>query len=186
MNRKSNQAHPSFRTMIVAAAVAITLYASPAAQAENGGIVLQLKLCTAINCGATAIQGRFNPNGTQSNPWVGQYWASASQPFCLRLQVTNQNKDTEMSVVAPYGAVFTSDNGGGSCSTCPRVVISPAFSNGIYTAVVNNANGAAAEGGFFLSGAIYPTANPNCASPTVGLSPMTAAERIKMRKAGLR
>ena len=184
MNPRFIPALALFRTLIAAAAVA--LHAAPAAMAEESGAVLQLRLCTTINCGATVIQGRLNPNNAQSNPWVGQYWASANQTYCLRLQVTQQNKDTELTVVAPAGTVYTSDNSGGSCATCPRVVISPANAGGVYTAVVNNANGAGAEGGFFISGAIYPTGNPNCASPTPGLSPMTPAERIKMKKAASR
>lgn len=186
MKSRTEEKPASFPTLLLAAGMATAFYATPVAWAEDP-IALVLKTCTAQNCESAQIVGRINANATSSNPWVGQFWAYSTSSVCLRFHVDSQVANTEMSVVAPGGAVHTSDNAGGPCPTCPKVVIGPLIPRGVYTVVLNSADGTAKEAGFRIRAALYPQGNPNCAGPTPGSSPLlTTAEKLKERKAGLR
>lgn len=172
-----------FRTVLFAAGAGMALTAPPSALAEDP-INIRINTCTTLNCGSDIITGRFNAQGTQSNPWVGLFWLEAGSSYCARLQIDKQSLNTEMSVVSPNGSVYTSDNGGGTCSFCPRVVISPVSLRGAYTVVINQYLGSAVEGGFRLRASQYALGNPNCSSPTPPLPPrLSIAEKAKIGKA---
>lgn len=172
-----------FRTVLFAAGAIMALAAPSSARADDP-INIRINTCTTLNCGSEIIVGRFNAQGTASNPWVGLLWLEAGSSYCARLQIDKQSLNTEMSVVGPDGRVYTSDNGGGTCSFCPRVVISPVGLRGAYTVVINQYSGAAVEGGFRLRASQYNLGNPNCSSPTPPLLPqLSIAETVKIRKA---
>jgi hypothetical protein len=123
--------------------------------------------CTTANCEGLLIQGRTNSNGAISNPWVAQVWAASGGNFCARLRVVKQSANLEMSVVGPDGTIYTANNNGGAaCPACPRVVIKPVALRGVYTVVINTADGAPAEATFQLQMGQYPIANVNCNNNT--------------------
>lgn len=174
-----------FRIVLLAASAIVALTAPPSALAEDP-INIRINTCTTLNCGSEVITGRFNAQGTASNPWVGLLWLEAGSSYCARLQIDKQSFNTEMSVVGPNGSVYTSDNFVGPCpsGTCPRVVINPVGLRGAYTVVINQNSGAAVEGGFRLRASQYNLGNPNCNSPTTASLPaLSAAEAAKIRKA---
>ncbi|MGQ0484926.1 MAG: hypothetical protein ACT4SY_06200 [Hyphomicrobiales bacterium] len=173
-----------FRIVLLAAGAVTALTAPPSALAQDA-VNMGVNTCTTLNCGSKIIDARINAQATAANPWVGLFWAAAGSSYCTRLQIDQQTLDTEMSVVAPDGRVYTSDDGGGTvCSTCPRVVISPVSLRGVYTVVINQFFGAAVEGRFRLRVSQYNLGNPHCNNPTPPLLPkLSNAEAAKIRKA---
>lgn len=164
--------------------VAAIAFSAPAAQAQDG-LVLQTKACTTLNCQSLLIPARVNGLNGSSNPWVMTVLARrpTSGTACIRLEVTGETANLEMTAVTPSGTVFTGDNvNSGSCPQCPRVVIPHAsFLDGYHTVVVNSASGAAVESGFTLRAAIYtPSSNPNCNNPSIGADDMSPARRAKL------
>lgn len=180
---RSKQSAPlsSIRTMIFAASA---LLAWPASSAWADPVLMPVNTCTTLNCGSKVIEARINSQGADANPWVGQFWTEAGDTHCARLEITKHSRNTAMSVISPDGRVYTSDDGGGTCGICPRVVIRPAGLRGVYTVVVNQFAGAAVEATFSLNVSQYNLSNPNCSSPTPALAPkLSVAESEKFRKA---
>ncbi len=173
------------RTMLFVAGTIVAL-AAPSSALADDPINIRINTCTTLNCGSEIIVGRFNAQGTASNPWVGLLWLEAGSSYCARLQIDKQSLNTEMSVVSPNGSVYTSDNYVGTCpsGTCPRVVINPVSLRGAYTVVINQYLGVGVEGGFRLRVSQYNLGNPNCGNPTTASLPaLSAAEAAKIRKA---
>jgi hypothetical protein len=134
--------------------------------------------CTTLNCKSLQQTGQLNGYGGNTNPWVELLAKSPGGTDCLRVDVTQQSTDLAMSVVGPDGTVYTDDDGG-SCSLCPRVVVPKTAIGGIYTVVIGRFDGSAIESSFTVnSGKYKPASNPNCANPTPGTGPSSAAKRI--------
>jgi hypothetical protein len=186
-NERELQMSQIYRTVFECAlptAVALSatalLYGSPAFAQSLDTFGLDRQTCTGINCKALVVEGQINALGATSNPWVALYPKSLDAKDCLRLEVTAQNADLALTVVAPDGTVYKNDNGG-SCALCPRVVIPRNAIGGAHTVIINQVAGAATTGSFVLRvGKYKPAANPNCANPTLGAGP-TAAEASAKR-----
>lgn len=137
--------------------------------------------CTTLNCKSLEQTGQLNGYGGNTNPWVELLAKSPGGTNCLRVDVTQQSTDLAMSVVGPDGTVYTNDDGG-TCSLCPRVVVPRTAIGGIYTVVIGRFDGTAVEATFTLnSGKYKPASNPNCANPTPGIGPSSAAKRLKSK-----
>lgn len=99
--------------------------------------------------GSVTLGGTVNGSGVSAGPWTAELFASAGQ--CLHLNVTQQDQDYEMTVVAPNGTVFRNDDrGGAGCSTCPQVKINGTPNNGWYTVSISQFAGASVQGHFQL------------------------------------
>jgi len=169
-------------------AFAALMLATPASAQD--GVVLPLQTCTTANCSPVNIPARLNGNGTSSETWVMTFLATtAAADTCLRFAVINASVNLEMSVVTPDGRVFTNDNvGSGTCTHCPRVVISSIGDKGYFTVVINHRLGQSMEGGFALRAGQYKSlSNPNCASPTPLATTKSATRKaVKMRAAAIK
>ncbi|MFL5258239.1 MAG: hypothetical protein ACJ8AS_00685 [Hyphomicrobiales bacterium] len=167
--------------VLLALAIGIT-GGGPAADAQSlDTIGTTAQKCTTLNCKSLQQTGQLNGYGGNTNPWVELLAKSPGRTDCLRIDVTQQSTDLAMSVVAPDGTVYTDDDGG-SCSLCPRVVVPKSAIGGIYTVVIGRYDGSAIESSFTVnSGKYKPASNPNCANPTPGTGPSSAAKRIKSK-----
>lgn len=133
--------------------------------------------CTTLNCAASTIQGRFGKSerccgfANYSLPWVANVFAGANE--CLRLHVTSQSTDSEMVVLSPAGTdVWRSNNGGGTCPTCPQLRIFTGVAQaGWYTVQIGQPDGVGLEGTFVLRYGRYPSTNPNCGRFSAPLPP---------------
>jgi hypothetical protein len=155
----------SARPIWIAAAVALAV---PAAPAFSHQLAPPQQTCTTLNCNVLELPGVINshpPIPPIANQWVNQIAGLADS--CMRFQVTAENRDLAMSVVARDGKIFTNDRGGdAACRQCPIVVIKSAR-NGFYTVVIAAANGEATEATFTLKAGLYNEGNsPNCDDPT--------------------
>ncbi len=140
--------------------------------------------CTGLNCNALTVQGTVNTyGGSDQYPgsWVAKVWGS-TPGSCLRLDVTNDfgaSPDYEMTVVAPSGAVYRNDQGGGACINCPIVKI-PSTSAGWYTVVIHPwLTGTSVNENFVLKYGTYNGGNPNCNSATTPFSLGRSAVKSK-------
>jgi hypothetical protein len=136
--------------------------------------------CTTANCSSVVLGGTLLSLGTGSaGQWVQEVFARAGQ--CVRLQVTQESLDLAMTVVAPNGAIYENDQGGGACTSCPNVKIGNAPRTGWYTVSVAHFDGAAAEGSFTLAYGTYPAGNANCSAPTPPFSTAAPVSRSTAR-----
>jgi hypothetical protein len=130
--------------------------------------------CTGANCSSVVLGGTLLSLGTGSaGQWIQEVFARAGQ--CVRIQVTQETQDLAMTVVAPNGAIYENDQGGGACPNCPNVKIGNAPRTGWYSVNVAHFNGAAVEGSFTLAYGTYPAGNANCAGPTPPFSASASA-----------
>jgi hypothetical protein len=98
---------------------------------------------------SVTLGGTVNGSGISAGPWTAELFASAGQ--CLHLNVTQQNRDLEMVVVAPNGAVYRNDDRGGErCPLCPQVKINSTPNNGWYTVSISEWTGASVQANFQL------------------------------------
>lgn len=118
--------------------------------------------CTAINCSSDSLTGAIRNYAESALAWVGQIYVGQAE--CLRLQVTDQYYDLEMTVVAPNGLVYRNDNGGPG--QLPLIKIDDAPVYGFYALFVSTANGSPGFHTFDLSYGRYNLHNPNCTPPT--------------------
>jgi hypothetical protein len=107
--------------------------------------------------------------GSGAVPWTAEIYATAGQ--CLRLFVPSQGTtDLKTTVVAPNGAVFRDDDGGGS--NRPLVKINGTPNTGWYTVTINQYNGLAVTGDFSLN---IQRLNLNSAGCVPGTAPALAS-----------
>ena len=118
--------------------------------------------CTGTNCSSVQLGGTINANGTVAGPWVAEIFASQGQ--CLRLDVTQENVNTEIVAVSPSGAVLRNDDRSGTDQR-PLVKVN-GTERGFYTVQVSTSAGNAVESDFVLAFGRYNLGNPNCAQPT--------------------
>ncbi|MCI0467048.1 MAG: hypothetical protein L0Y57_08595, partial [Beijerinckiaceae bacterium] len=119
------------------------------------------------NCSATSIAGFVGSFGASVQPWVGKFLAVAGN--CLRLQMSFLRvpaANLEMTVIGPNPLDRFRNVGGGSCTGCSLVKISPAPTTGFYTVVISSNTGAAVNTDFHLLFGHYGPGNVNCSSPT--------------------
>lgn len=119
--------------------------------------------CGTINCSSLTIPGSvFSFNNVSANPWVANLFAAPGE--CVRLEVTSQEADLEMVVVAPNGSVFRDDDGG--TGTQPLVKIASAPNDGWYTVHLASFSGSAIGANFVLLYGRYTSGNANCDGAT--------------------
>ena len=104
----------------------------------------------------------INANGDVAGPWVAEIFASQQQ--CLRLDVTQENVNTEIVAVSPSGLVFRNDDRS-AADQRPLVKVN-GTERGFYTVQVSTSAGDAVESDFVLAFGRYNLNNPNCAQPT--------------------
>lgn len=122
-----------------------------------------LGTCTPINCSSLSLTGSIIGYGSNNAAaWIEHIYVGQGQ--CLRLQVTAQAFDLEMTVVAPNGLVYRNDNAG--ASLLPLVKINNAPVAGYYGVTVSTASGSAGGHDFDLLHGRYVSGNPNCVPRT--------------------
>jgi hypothetical protein len=126
------------------------------------------KACTARNCGAVQFGGTVSGFLSSPMPWTIQVFADAQE--CLRLEVTSQDTDLEMRVVAPDGSKswISDDSGLAPCPTCSLVAIDTRQRNGWYTVHIGEYVGQSVLANFTLAYGRYLRGNANCTTPAVG------------------
>lgn len=135
-----------------------------------------LNTCTITNCSSRPVDGSVTQFGPTAQPWVGEFFAGAGE--CLRLDVLSQGADLEMVVVAPNGTVFRNDDKGVGCVLCSLVKVGSTPNNGWYTVRLSHFAGTAVGANFSMQYGRYNSGNPNCASPTPGLTPASSEPEL--------
>src|SRR4051812_25665905 len=131
--------------------------------------------CTGTNCSSVQLGGTINANGAVAGPWVAEIFASQGQ--CLRLDVTQENVNTEIVAVSPSGLVFRNDDRSGADQR-PLVGIN-GTERGFYTVQVSTSAGDAVESDFVLAFGRYNLNNPNCTPATQPAAAETAGPAAK-------
>jgi hypothetical protein len=128
--------------------------------------------CTERNCSAVVLGGTVNGFLTAPMPWTIQVYAGTRE--CLRVEVTSQETDMEMRVVAPDGSrTWVSDDSGElPCPLCPVLAIPTRQQPGWYTVHVGEFGGASVQANFTIAYGRYARSSPNC---NASLSPAGAA-----------
>jgi hypothetical protein len=122
--------------------------------------------CTTANCNAQIIQGQTLASALGASPFTTEVYSAGGE--CLRLDVTAQDTDLAMVVVSPsFSQVYRNDD---TVGLRPQIRIDPTGSAGWYTVHLNHFAGAAVNASFTLRYGLYPSGNPNCASPTPPLA----------------
>ena len=162
------------RMLACAAAAAVSLFFAATATATP---IFDPKTnnCQTRNCRALVLGGIVNGFVNSAVPWVVQVFATRRQ--CLRLEVTGQEADLEMRVVAPDGTrtFFNDDSGLAPCPLCPLVKINRTPQEGFYTVQISHHAGISISDDFTLAYGRYPRGNPNCTSDT--LAPKAAIKK---------
>jgi hypothetical protein len=156
---------PAHRGGFAGAALVLALLSAPAGA---GPIDLPAPTCTTENCQSLQLLGRVNGHTAGAsvipNVWIGQFAGKAGH--CLRLDVTEGQRNLAMTVVEADADLFTSVNkNSGTCPTCPRVIVA-ASRPSVYTAIVANQSGLGSDFRFTLQAVTYPIGNPNCSPAT--------------------
>jgi hypothetical protein len=140
--------------------------------------------CTGINCSSVRIDGAVRQINGESRPWVIEIFANPGT--CLRADVTAQGADLEAVLIAPNGDVYRNDDSGATtCFLCPLIKVdqTPGPERGWYTLQIAHYFGIPVDANFTLLYGLYPTGNPNCASPTPPfLLPQTAESKVDKSK----
>ena len=126
-----------------------------------------------INNSAIQLDGSILSFGPSAGAWTVDVFAGVGE--CIRLAVTAQAADLELTVIAPNGTVYRNDDGGGSLR--PLVKIASAPNNGWYTVHASSFSGAPVEGNFTLLYGRYSAGNANCGTPT---SPSLTSQSLQM------
>ncbi|MFZ2310994.1 MAG: hypothetical protein WAV82_00070 [Methylobacter sp.] len=119
-----------------------------------------------LDSSSVRLDGTIHAFGPSANVWTIDAFAGANE--CVRFFVSTQFTDTKLVVVAPNGAIYRNNNGGGSLRPLVKIANSP--NNGWYTVHLASASGAPVEGNFTLLYGRYTSGNVNCAAPTAPLS----------------
>jgi hypothetical protein len=129
-----------------------------------GGEIFDLTVdsCTGPSCNSVAEGATIKSFGPTAGKWIAEVFAASGE--CMRIFVSAQYADLQAVVVAPNGAVFRDDDGGGSLR--PLVKIDPTPNNGWYTVSIGRFAGAADTGNFTVRYGRYNSGNVNCSSPT--------------------
>jgi hypothetical protein len=122
---------------------------------------------------SATISGTTFGFGQSAMPWTAEVYSGPNA--CLRLAVTVQATDLEMTVVAPNGNVYRDDDSGGSLR--PLVKINPTPNNGWYTVSINNFAGNAVSANFTLTLQRLGLNNASCLPATVVRSSDTLAPK---------
>jgi hypothetical protein len=121
--------------------------------------------CTTVNCSSERISGTVGSVGVQPLSWTLHVFSVAQN--CMRLEVTAEDVDLLIVVVAPNGTIFRNDDSGlANCPNCPLVKIGNTPNVGWYTVQVMQFAGAGTFGNFTMLYGVYPLNNPNCDAPT--------------------
>lgn len=84
---------------------------------------------------------------------------------CVRVRATSATFDARFTVVSPDGVVYRDNDGG--AGNLPLVTIVPATETGVYTLVINSANGApVASGTVTFTYGRFSFGSPGCVAPT--------------------
>jgi len=128
--------------------------------------------CNTRNCSAVVLGGTVNGFLNAPMPWTIQVYAGARE--CLRLEVTSQETDMEMRVVAPDGSKtwLSDDSGELPCPLCPVLAIPTRQQSGWYTVHIGEYAGASVQANFTIAYGRYARTSPNC---TASASPAGAA-----------
>ncbi|MCI0598669.1 MAG: hypothetical protein L0Y60_03965 [Beijerinckiaceae bacterium] len=150
-----------------AGAALLAAVGSGSASAQSEIIDSAFSNCGSVNCSATSIAGFVGSFDIYVQPWVGKFLAVAGN--CLRLEMSFLRvpaADLEMTVIGPNPRHRFRNAGGGTCTGCSLVKISPAPSTGFYTVVISSNTGFAVNTDFHLRFGQYGPGNVNCSSPT--------------------
>jgi len=130
--------------------------------------------CTDRNCSAVEFGGTVPGFLNAAMPWVIQVFATDRE--CLRIEVTSQEVDLEMRVVAPDGSKtwVNDDSTLAPCPLCPLVTVNPTRQNGWYTVHVGEFGGSSVQANFTLAYGRYNRNNPNC---TTHVAPARAGDK---------
>jgi hypothetical protein len=121
------------------------------------------------------LDGTLHDTNGNPAPWVAELYAGAGE--CVRLFVTTTAFDAKLTVVAPNGAVYRDDDGGGSLR--PLVKIGSAPVQGWYTVQVAHYAGVPQNANFTLLYGRYVAGNVNCANPTSPFGRTRSDEMLK-------
>jgi hypothetical protein len=121
--------------------------------------------CTGTNCSTLRLPGTLLNFAPSAGNWDINVFSSGGE--CVRLDVSSQNTDLEMVVVAPNGTVYRNDDRGGG-DLRPLVKIDATPNNGWYTVHLARFDGSAVNANFVLLYGRYNTGNVNCSNPTGG------------------
>jgi len=122
--------------------------------------------CTDINCKSQQIRGVSQPK----EPFVIQVFAGEGE--CLRFDVVEQTRNTEMLVVPP-GSFFTyynDDREPFPGDDRPLIIIDPVATTGWHAVIVNYWNRSLEKTKFKLKYGRYDSGNPNCQEVTNQIS----------------
>jgi hypothetical protein len=130
--------------------------------------------CVRRNCDAVEFGGSVPGFLSTPMPWVIQVFAAAGE--CLRLEVTSQEADLEMRVVAPDGGHtwLNDDSTLAPCPLCPLIAFNTRQRQGWFTVHIGEFGGASVQAHFTLAYGRYNRNNPNC---TTHIAPAGAVEK---------
>lgn len=130
--------------------------------------------CNGRNCSAVELGGTVPGFLASAMPWVIQVYATERE--CLRLEVTSQEADLEMRVVAPDGSKtwLNDDSTLAPCPLCPLVTVNPTRQNGWYTVHIGEFGGTSVQANFTFAYGRYNRNNPNC---TTHVAPARAIDK---------
>jgi hypothetical protein len=120
---------------------------------------------TLVNGPSVTVSALLAAGGGFSYPSV--FGLRANSGECVRVEATNASFDAEFTIVGPDGQVYRDNDSGPG--TLPLVKIGGTPDTGVYTLVINSANGAAVASGTvtFTYGRFSGGAgSPNCMPPT--------------------
>jgi hypothetical protein len=137
--------------------------AGVASQAQAGLINdPTIGVCTSVGCSSTVLSASFGPFGGVAGTWTEQIVVGAAK--CLRIQVTQQTYDLEMTVIAPNGTVYQNDDTT-VADKRPRLKINNTPVAGSYTVVIGQTSGSPVVQNFLVAFGVYALGNMNCTSP---------------------
>jgi hypothetical protein len=136
--------------------------------------------CTGVNCSSVRIDGVVRETTGEVRPWVIELFANPGT--CLRAHVTAEGADLKAVLIAPNGNVYRNDDSGlSSCPNCPLIKVdpTPGSDQGFYTLQLSHWLGVPVTANFTLLYGLYPSGNPNCASPIQPFGAETAEPEVE-------
>lgn len=122
--------------------------------------------------GFTFLNGSVETNSNGNvDPFTLQIFSSGNE--CLRLAVTSQGADLEMTLVAPSGRVWQDDDSNGALRPLIKAITT---TRGWYPVILSRYNGAATNADFTLSYGRFASTSAQCAGPTAPRIPLEADE----------
>ena len=135
-----------------------------ASQAEAGLINdPTIATCTSVGCSSTILSAALASFGSLAGTWTEQIAVGGAR--CLRIQVTQETADLEMTVIAPNGTIYQNDDTAAPTDKRPRLKINNTPAPGSYTVVIGQASGSPVTQNFLVAFGVYALGNMNCTSP---------------------